>query len=201
MRIATLPLRPLQTRSLPDYFRDRLHQGAAEQSIPTDEDTLWYLGELMSRFALSDHLFDANAGRRGIRPLALLYADARESADEQHRCRVLQRLGDLALFLGALYPEIFARRGVRRDYFVGMGSSAYDYLADNARANRAVFRRLTHRFAHWLNLIAFAAEREAGMSAGDILRLHTLWRETGNPRLAEQLRLLGIHPDTCHAVH
>ena len=33
------------------------------------------------------------------------------------------------------------------------------------------------------------------MSAADILRLHNLWLETGNPRFADQLRLLGIQPD------
>lgn len=195
MSIITPSSTPLRAGSLPDYFRDRLQHSARAQAIAVDEDTLWYLGTMMTRFARSDRLFDHGAGRRGIRPLALLYADARETRDERQRCQLLQRLGDLALFLGALYPEIFARRGVRRDYFIGMGSGAYDYLADNAAANRPVFRRLTRQFVHWLNLIAGVGERGTNMSAADILRLHNLWLETGNPRFADQLRLLGIQPD------
>jgi len=60
-----------------------------------------------------------------LRPLALLYGDALEARNERERCLCLQQLGDTALFLYALFPERYARHGIRRDYFIGMGGGAY----------------------------------------------------------------------------
>ena len=65
-----------------------------------------------------------------LRPLALLYSDAIDANNARERCLMLQQLGDMALFLGALFPQRFTRHGILQDYFIGMGGSAYDYLAD-----------------------------------------------------------------------
>ena len=114
--------------SLPDYFRRRLHRYARRLRPPPQEDTLWYLGEMMHRFSRSDQLFDYHDGRLGNRPLALLYGDAKAASDLRQRCLLLQRLGDLALFLGAFFPERYARRGIRRDYFVGINMISFVYM-------------------------------------------------------------------------
>lgn len=110
--------------SLPDYFRRRLHRFATRLRPPPNEDTLWYLGEMMHRFSRSDQFFDSQQGRLHNRPLALLYGDALATSDTRQRCLLLQRLGDLALFIGAFFSERYARRGIHRDHFVGMGSAA-----------------------------------------------------------------------------
>ena len=34
--------------------------------------------------------------------------------------------------------EAIPRKGIGKDYFVGMGGGAYDYLADNARTNNHI---------------------------------------------------------------
>jgi hypothetical protein len=146
--------RPAPAASLPGYFQHCLRNAAQQRALSASDDALSYLGQLMARFARSDQLFEYERGYYGVRPLALLYADAHETDSEQHRCLLLQRLGDLSLFLGALFPERYARRGIRRDYFVGMGTGAYGYLSDRALANRGVFGELTARFAPLLELLA-----------------------------------------------
>jgi hypothetical protein len=100
---------------------------------PPHEDTCWYLGSLLERLGRSEQLFTYQDERMTIRPLALLYSDAIEASNDRERCLMLQQLGDMALFLGALFPERFARHGLQPGYFIGMGGSAYDYLAPCSR--------------------------------------------------------------------
>lgn len=178
--------------SLTEYFRGRLHRSANRLRLQPHEDTLWYLCNLLDRFAHSEQLFEYRDGRRGVQPLALLYGEAIEAPSERERCQLLQRLGDLSLFLGAFFPERYAKRGIRRDYFVGMGGGAYDYLSERIPGQGHIFGELTRQFTRMLELIADAASRRSRFSHEEVLRLYARWRETGNPRLAAQLSALGI---------
>ena len=60
----------------------------------------------------------------------------------------------MSLFMGALFPENYTRRGLGQDYLVGMGCGAYDYLADNARKGRHIFAELAGDFSVMLELVA-----------------------------------------------
>jgi hypothetical protein len=127
-----------------------------------------------------------------LRPLALLYSDAIEADNTRERCLMLQQLGDMALFLGALYPERFSRHGILQDYFIGMGGSAYDYLADNARSNRHIFAELANTFTRMLEMVANACSRTQRLSTEEVLSLYQRWLGTRDPVIESQLRALGI---------
>ena len=141
---------PVTETSLSGYFSRRLTRYARRFRSPPHEDTCWYLGNLLERFGRSEQLFSFEEGHMTLRPLALLYSDAIEADNSRERCLMLQQLGDMALFLGALFPERFTRRGILQDYFVGMGGAAYDYLADNSRTNRHVYAELANTFTRML---------------------------------------------------
>ena len=181
--------------SLLDFFRRRLHRSAKRLQLHPHEDTLWYLGELLHRYGQSDQLFDYAEGQMTLRPLALLYGDAQATVNERERCLLLQRLGDLALFLGAFFPQRYARKGIRRDYFIGMGGGAYDYLSGRAPSQRHIFRELTERFGQMIELLAEAGARKSRIDHVEVLRLYGRWRESGDPVIARQLRALGIDLD------
>ena len=146
--------------SLSEYFREQLAIHARELDPQPNEDTRWYLGNMLVRFSRSDDFFAYEDGRRTLRPLAMLYSDALEARNEYERCQLLQQLGDLSLFLGALFPKHYVRRGLRQDYLVGMGCGAYVYLADNARGGRHVFSELAGAFSVMLQLVANACSAE-----------------------------------------
>jgi hypothetical protein len=162
--------------------------------LPRTTDTCWYLGSLIDRFGRSDQLFSYDHGDISLRPLALLYGDALEASNERDRCLILRQVGDMALFLGALFPERFARHGIQKEYFIGMGGGAYDYLANKAFHNRHIFAELSRSFARMLELVAKACARRQTVSAVDVLSLYQRWRETGDPLVASQLQALGIDP-------
>ncbi len=178
--------------ALADYFRERLTEYGSTLNPAPQEDTLWYLGDLLARFGHSDQVFCYEDGALTLRPLALLYKDARETAQKRERCLLLRQLGDLALFIGALFPENYARKGIKKDYFVGMGGGAYDYLAENSRTHGHVFSELSAMFARLLDLVAKVCSKKNHFSAGDILGLYQRYQATGDPYAAQQLQMLGI---------
>lgn len=151
--------------SLSEYFREQLAIHAQELEPQPKEDTRWYLGNLLVRFSRSEDFFAFEDGRYTLRPLALLYSDALEARNEYERCQLLQQLGDLSLFLGALFPQHYTRRGLRQDYLVGMGCGAYDYLADNARSGRHVYSELAGAFGVMLKLVANACSNPGSETA------------------------------------
>ncbi|MGL6160453.1 hypothetical protein [Microbulbifer sp.] len=178
--------------TLADYFRERLEECGQQLTPPPHKDTLWYMATMLARFGDSDQLFSYDRGEVSIRPLAMLYKDAWEAGDPRERCLILRQLGDLALFLGALFPESFARRGILKDYFIGMGGGAYDYLSENSRQNRHIFSELAAMFARMLELVAQVCARQKLFDAADVLNLYQRWRQSRDPRLAGQLLALGI---------
>ncbi len=179
--------------SLSEYFREQLARHARELESAPQEDTCWYLGNLLVRFCRSEDFFTYEDGRFDLRPLALLFGDAVEARNEHERCLLLQQLGDTSLFMGALFPENYSRRGLGQDYLVGMGCGAYDYLADNARQGRHVFAELAGAFAVMVELVANACAGEPPAADEDILALYERWRSTRNPLAKRQLEALGIH--------
>lgn len=189
-----MPERSVQTfeRTLGDYFRERLLACAEALRPRPEEDTLWYVGSVLARLGDSRQLFSYEGGQLMLRPLALLYKDAHEATADHERCLILRQLGDQALFIGALFSERYARKGLRQDYFVGMGGGAYDYLADNAVSHRHVFAELATRFTAFLDLVARVCSRKVSHNVEDVLALYQQWRATGDQRLADQLHALGI---------
>jgi hypothetical protein len=185
-------LQPVSESSLGIYFRDRVTTCARSLCPQPQEETCWYVSCMLERFGRSEDCFMYDNGRLTLRPLALLYKDACESDSDVERCLILQQLGDLALFLGALFPEHFSRRGIHQDYLVGMGGGAYDYLSSNARNGRGVFAELANSFTVMIDLVASACSAEKRLDAEAVLTLYENWQSTRSPLLANQLRALGI---------
>jgi len=190
-----------ESTSLELYFTAQLQEHGQNLRPPPAEDTLWYVSTMLARFGRSERLFGYEDGRLDLRPLALLYGDAMEADSDHQRCLFLQQLGDMALFLGALFPERFTHRGIQQDYVVGMGGGAYDYLAENARQNRHVFQELSGMFTKMLELVAAACSRDASATDETILVLYERWLETRDPALARQLSSLGLSLPDFETMH
>ncbi len=183
---------PITETSLSSYFSKRLSRYARRFRPPPHEDTCWYLGSLLERFGRNEQLFTYQDGQMTLRPLALLYSDAIQANNSRERCLMLQQLGDMALILGALFPGRLTRHGIQQDYFIGMGGSAYDYLADNARANRHIFAELANTFTRMLEMVANACSRNQHLTTEEVLALYQRWLSTSDPVIESQLRTLGI---------
>lgn len=158
--------RLITTARLSAYFHDAVHHTAARHRIDAGDATLHYLTLLLSHYARSERLFDYDQRHLQLRPLALLYGDALAAGSERERRLWLQRLGDLALFVGGLFAGRLSRHLTDLDYCVAMGGNAYDYLGQTApRADEQalVFGELAGGFARFVDLVAdVTGSRERG---------------------------------------
>jgi len=186
--------------SLREWFRSSVHAAMARQDVGADLHTEHYIVSLLTTFARSENFYEHHRQGFGLRPLAIMLADALESRAPTERNALLQRLGDVSLFLAGFFAEGLTRKPVDVDYYSQMGETAYAALSDlppHSRAHAAlagVFRELAARFGAFVDVLAEVAQMARVFSRSDILWLYEVWMRTGSRRAADQLRALGIEP-------
>jgi hypothetical protein len=182
-----------------DFFRVALQHALRHQHVSVREQTEHYVVNLLAMFARTEALFEPEPGRPArLKPLALLLAEAVDTPDERLRFRLLQRLGDVALFIaGFLAGDL--RRPVDVDYHIAMGGRAYGALAQapcrgSRRALSSVFAELEDKFQPLVDALNEIGDGAGGDSPQDVLRLYELWQQTGSRRARRLLMNLGVQP-------
>lgn len=183
--------------SLREFFRDSLHAAMTRQKLAVEAGTEQYVVNLLTVFARADALFEATPDGPRLRPLAAMLAEAME-ADIPDRNRLLQRVGDVSLFIAGFFAHSFARRLVDIDYHIAMGGSAYGSLAGSlgpaarSTALAAIFGELAAKFQRFVDALNEVSEMAHVHTARDILRLYEIWMKTGSQRAHGILRKLGV---------
>jgi hypothetical protein len=190
----------LQTVSdVREFFREALHAALERQHVHVQDHTEHYIVNLLAMFSHTDALFEPDEDRSQLKPLALLLAEALHAPDDRQRFRMLQRLGDVALFVAGFMAGGFSRRPVDVDYHIAMGGRAYGTLAQAPyhgaqRVLGGVFAELERKFQPLVDALNEIGEGAARNSPRDVLRLYELWQKTGSRRARRLLRSLGIEP-------
>lgn len=183
-----------------EYFKKSVTVAAVNQSMDTTEDTLYYVVNLLTRFADSNTLYQGDSDGPGITPLAKLYARAVELRSESERCQAMRRLGDVSLFIAGLFSDSLKNRLVDIDYYIGMGGAAYGYVSESFRGRETddsyseVFAELAAKFTAFVDILAEVGEQSVLKSNTDLLRIYELWLKTGSKRAEKKLREFGICP-------
>ena len=183
-----------------EHFQQSLAAALTSQQVTAEEDTVYYLVNLLDHFAKSENLFATTEEGTYIPPLAMLYAKALEAKDMESKQYLLRQLGDIALLIGGVFPGSLSRKLVDVDYYIGMGGSAYSYLSDIAygswqhRPLRGVYAELSAKFQRFVDVLTEVGENSHLNSSQDTLRLYEIWAKTGSPRTAAKLRKMGIEP-------
>jgi hypothetical protein len=189
--------------SLKEFFRDALHDALTHQHVAVEGETEHYVVNLLTLFSNPDALYERHphepGQRSGLRPLALMLGDALEAPTHEARCRGLQRLGDVSLFIAGFFSAGFARKLVDVDYHIAMGGRAYGTLAESCppargRTLRQVFAELAAKFVPVVDALNEISEGSYQHSDRDRLRLYELWVKTGSERSRRLLRKLGLEP-------
>jgi hypothetical protein len=188
--------------SLKEFFRDALHDALSHQHVAVEDQTEHYVVNVLTLFSNPDALYERQpneAPRAGLKPLALMLGEALEAPTHEARCRGLQRLGDVSLFIAGFFSAGFARKLVDVDYHIAMGGQAYGTLAESCpqprgRTLRQVFAELATKFVPVVDALNEISESSYQHSDRDRLRLYELWVKTGSERSRRLLRKLGIEP-------
>lgn len=187
--------------SLQEFFRDSVSHALRRQQVEVEDHTAHYVVNLLTLFSRSEALYERTPHGVGLKPLALMLADAAESADPRERNFVLQRLGDVSLFIAGFFADTLARKPVDVDYYVHMGGSAYGSLCESVRgtlrgeAFGSVFAELAGKFQNVVDVLNDVQDEVRSKQDRDVLRLYESWLRTGSRRAERLLRELGIEPN------
>ena len=185
--------------NLTEFFREGLTKALANQHVLLDEHTSHYVVSLLVLYSRTEVSYaDLRPGQRWI-SLAELLAQAGAAPSCAQREALLQRLGDISLFLAGFFARGFERRLVDVDYHIAMGGRAYGALAaapirGPRRTLCGVFGELARKFQPVVDAIADIGDMAHVWSPDDVLRLYELWLKTGSRRAQGLLQRLGVTP-------
>ena len=196
--------RVMCVRNLQDYFRTSIDDVVTRQQVDIDPHAAHYVVNMLTLFSRSDELYEDDGEVYGLRPLALMLADAADADTVEHRNQLLQRIGDVALFISGFFSDGLAYKAVDVDYYIQMGGNAYGSLSDEVRGTfrgRAVadvFHELAIKFQLVVDVLN---EISDGPSDRDLLRAYEVWRRTGSRRAEQLLKKNGVVPIAGNRAH
>ena len=190
--------RVMQVSNLRDFFRTSIEDVTARQRVTIEPDAAHYVVNMLTLFSRSEDLYEDDGEHYGLRPLALMLADAASATSAVERNQLLQRIGDVALFISGFFADSFVRRAVDIDYYIHMGGNAYGTLSDEVigtfRGNTfaPVYRELAKKFQVLVDVLNEISEGPAGQT--DLVRIFEFWRKTGSKRAETLLQQQGVVP-------
>jgi hypothetical protein len=192
--------RVMPVPSLCDYFRHSIDAVIEQQGVSLNPHATHYVVNMMTLFSRSENFYEDDGETYGIKPLALMLADAADAPSTEHRNQLLQRLGDVALFISGFFVESLANKAVDVDYYIHMGENAYGSLSEETRgtfrgnAFGDIFRELACKFqilTDVLNEVRDGARLDSDLN---VLQTYEIWLKTGSRRAEKLLRAQGIVP-------
>ena len=196
--------RVMCVHNLQDYFRTSIDDVVSRQQVDIDPHAAHYVVNMLTLFSRSDELYEDDGEVYGLRPLALMLADAADADSVEQRNQLLQRIGDVALFISGFFSDGLASKAVDVDYYIQMGGNAYGSLSDEVRGTfrgRAVadvFQELAIKFQLVVDVLN---EISDGPSDRDLLRAYEVWRRTGSRRAEQLLKKNGVVPIAGNRAH
>lgn len=182
----------ISTQRLNDFLKTRLTDESRLFQPPITDNTLAYIINLMVHFSRSEHFFSVDEHQLSVPTLAFLYQDAHQASNTQIRLLSLRRLGDCALFIGSLFPEKLYKAGLRKDYCIGMGGSAYSSLANYRYGDPDVFNEMAQVFPKLMQLVANVCRRNCNYDSEEIFSLYQRWEQNQDETIRMQLMSLGV---------
>ncbi|MCC6207126.1 MAG: hypothetical protein IT488_03090 [Gammaproteobacteria bacterium] len=184
---------------LREYFQHTIDDALTTQGVDAAVETVYYIVDLLTAYQRADRLYEQTPDGFELKPLAIMYAEALQLPYPQQRNQMVQRLGDVALFISGVFSESLIRKPVDVDYYIAMGSNAYGYLSDAMRGTArgaafcAIFTELSHKFPKFVAALACVREGGEPNTDTDILRIYDQWLRTGDRGAGQRLRELGIN--------
>ena len=192
--------RVMPVHNLCDYFRKSIDEVVAQQGVCVDPHATHYVVNMMALFSRSEKLYEDDGDVYGIKPLALMLADAADAPSAEHRNKLLQRIGDVAMFVSGFFVDSLANKAVDIDYYIHMGENAYSSLSEETRgtfrgnAFAHVYGELARKFQILTDVLHEVRYSACVNSNESVLRTYEIWLKTGSKRAENVLRQQGVVP-------
>ncbi|MDJ0956714.1 MAG: hypothetical protein QNI91_07645 [Arenicellales bacterium] len=188
----------VKAQDVRDFFQEALTDLVGQRRMDVGDDTVAYVTNLLTVFARSDRFYEWTPQGPTLTPLAMIYAEIMQAKSMKHRQQMLQRLGDVALFMAGMFAESFNRKTYDVDYYIGMGGAAYGSLSAcisgqlEGQLSSRVFAELSTFFSDFVQVLTDICEYADIQDDQEILRWYELWMRTGSKQAAKKLQSIGI---------
>ena len=192
--------RVVQVQNLQDFFRSSIEDVISRQGVDVEPHATHYVVNLLTLFSRSEEFYEFDGENYGLKPLALMLADAADAKSPAERNHSLQRIGDVALFISGFFAEGLASKAVDIDYYIYMGGNAYGSLSEEVRgtfrgnAFAGIYRELASKFEVLVDVLNEVRDDARPDSDLDLLRTYDVWLKTGSKRAEALLRDQGVVP-------
>ena len=192
--------RVVPVHDLKDYFRTSIEGVISKQGVEVDPHATHYVVNLLTLYSRSDELYQDDGETYGIRPLALMLADAAVAKNATERNYSLQRIGDVALFIAGFFADSLVSKPVDIDYYIHMGENAYGSLSEEVRGTfrgntfADTYKELAINFQILVDVLNEVRDEARQERDVDLLRTYEIWLKTGSKRAKELLRQHGVVP-------
>ena len=170
-----------------EFFRELVQNAMAAQRFETEEETEYYLVQLLERhIRVRSELAD--------RPLGLTFLEA-EHGEPVQRFQRFKHVGDTALFVSGLFTDSLEGTLVQPSYYVDLGQLAYQRIAEDSKHGlRQMFRTLAESFIDLVRVLGEISAKDLFASDRDTLRVYRRWLLTRGAIDEAQLVRRGIIP-------
>ena len=192
--------RVVPVHNLKDYFRSSIEGVISKQGVEVDPHATHYVVNLLTLFSRSEELYQDDGETYGLRPLALMLADAAVAPSAMERNYSLQRIGDVALFIAGFFADSLVSKPVDIDYYIHMGGNAYGSLSEEVRGTfrgdtfANTYKELAINFQILVDVLNEVRDEARQESDINLLRAYEIWLKTGSKRAKGLLRQHGVVP-------
>ena len=194
----------VETQDVRSFFHQAVTDLVDERKMDVADETIAYVTNMLTVFIRSDRFYEWTPQGPTLTPLAILYGEVGHATSSKQRLQILQRVGDVALFVAGMFAESFQRKIYDVDYYIGMGGAAYGSLSESLgsqvreQITARTFAELSKFFSDFVQVLTDIYDHAEVSDDQDILKYYELWRRTGSKRAARRLRSAGIDVVNLH---
>ena len=155
-------------------------EAEAELGVSLDEELESYLVFTLMRYTRRPDMTS--------RVMALDYLQAMQTTGNA-RQQQMREVADQCLLLTGLFPARVKRRRVSIMYYVDLGRSAYQHLAENLASMTVLYSRMAQQFVQAMDTLHAIRQLGEGTLQLEPLEAYDLWQQTGSRAAQAQLGL------------
>jgi hypothetical protein len=185
-------------KDISNYFQHHVSRALKANHIEISQTSKIYLINLLSEFIKSRRAFHLQNEDDG--PLAVIFLQA-FAKDINEQIKIFRDLGDFSLFITGFFPDSFNKKIVDIDYYIGIGSNAYNTLSSiftrfyPQNDIYPLYQELADKFVSLVNILSDISEEGAVKFNEGLLRTYERWMKTGSIRDKKLLVQHGVIPN------
>ncbi len=153
-------------------------EAEAKMGVSLDQDMESYLVFTLMRYTSRPDM--------ASRVMALDYLEAMQNTGSASQTQ-MREVADQCLLLTGLFPARAQRRRVSITYYVDLGRSAYQHLAENLASMTELYSRMAQQFVQAMDTLHAIRQLGEGNLQLEPLEAFDLWQQTGSRAARSQL--------------